>query len=492
MPALRPVPTTQPKAIGYIRRSAKGEETITYEVQETSIRDYCASRGYTLVDIVKDPGISGLKWEKRKGIQEVLKRVESGEASKVVIWRWSRISRNRLHQAIALDRFEKVGAELESSTEPFDTTTAGGEFGRDVMLAAAAFESRQKREQWRDAHERRRRNGLPHNGTPRPGYTYVDGQYEVNEEEAPYWREAYERHVRGEGFPTILKYLDSHGVRSPRTGARFVITVLMRAMDSGFMAGKIIKDYKSATPTYLPGKHESLIDDNLWEAYLASRRSRRGHSHDVSPKYRVSGLVRCGDCGAAMVAGIGRNGVRGYVFECGKWRRGEQGRYVSSVRSAIEKAVLEWLKEEVDTEVDASSDAQPHKRAQVASNAEKGSIARKINDLDRQLATLTRQLASGLVPESAYRATRDEILDEKSALQGSLDSLVVQTHAPVDVAQVALKLVADWDVLPVQECRRMLAKLIRHVEVVPADKKWGRPTFRIVPAWEPVDVSPID
>lgn len=492
MPALRSVPATAPTAIGYIRRSAKGEETITYEVQETAIRDYCARRGYNLVDIVIDPGITGLVWEKRKGIQEVLKRVDAGEAAKVVIWRWSRLSRKILHQAMALDRFERAGAELESATEPFDTTTAGGEFGRDMMLAAAAFESRQKREQWRDAHERRRRNGLPHNGTPRPGYSYVDGSYEVNEEEAQCWREAYERHVAGDGFPTIVKFLDRHGVRSPRTGARLSITVTMRSMDSGFMAGRIIVNYRSPEPTYLSGSHTPLIDDDLWNAYLASRRSRKGRSNDVSPKYRLSGLVRCGDCSAAMVAGIGRNGLRGYTFECGRWRRGGGVKYVSSVRTAIEKAVLQWLANEVREDVEASTPAELPGRNQTAVSAEKSGLARKLNDLDRQLANLTRQLATGLVPEAAYVTTRDEILDEKKALQGSLDSLVLQSHKPVDVAAVATRLVQDWDAMDIQECRRLLAKLIRYVGVIPADKKWGRASFRVVPAWEPEAVSPIE
>jgi hypothetical protein len=324
---------------------------------------------------------------------------------------------------------------------------------------------------------------------------YEDGGYRANEDEAPYWREAYERHIAGDGFPTILKGLDRHGIRNPRTGGRLSITVLMRAMDSGFMAGKIVKKPRSGEPVYSQGAHPSLLGDDteeVWQAYLASRRTRRGKSNDVSPKYRISGLVRCGDCSAAMVAGLGRTRVAGYVFECGRWRRGEGGRYVSSVRSAIEAHLLEWLKAEVEKGVAQARDSSPHRPGKVAASVERDVLGRKLGELERQLVNLTRQLASELIPESAYAATRDEILEEKALLQDSLDRVVLQNRTPVDATAIATRLVDNWDVLPVGECRNLLRKLIRYVEVIPASKKWGRATFRVVPAWEPDGDSTID
>lgn len=484
MPALRPVPDRPPRAVLYLRQSTHREESISIELQETSGRDYCARRGYEVVAVIKDAGVSGLKWEKRPGIQETLRMVKAAEAEKVVVMRWSRLSRQRLHQALALDAIEKAGGEVESSTEPFDTATAGGEFGRDVMLAAAAFESRQKSEQWRQAHDRRRGNGLPHNGTPRAGYVYESGAYWINPDDAERWREVYLKYIDGDGFPFLCKQLNRAGSRNLMSGKPWKITTLMRTMDSGFLAGLVIRDART-NPAYSKGAHDPVIDEELWELYLAARRSRKGKSNDVTPKYRLSGLVRCGDCAAAMVAGFGKGGP-GYVFECGRWRRGEGGRYVSSVRTAIEDAVKEWLEDRIAASVSEAAEQVPAKPQVSNARAGRQIVARQINDLDKQLVTLTRQLTTGLVPESIYTQTRDEILAEREPLQAELDRLILEDRSPpVDVAGVASHLVEHWDALPVDKCRKLLGKLIRHVEVTPAEKKWGRPTFRVVPAWEP-------
>ena len=43
--------------------------------------------------------------------------IEHGQADAIVVWRWSRVSRNRLDWAVAVDRVEAAGGALESATE---------------------------------------------------------------------------------------------------------------------------------------------------------------------------------------------------------------------------------------------------------------------------------------------------------------------------------------------------------------------------------------
>lgn len=481
MTALRSVPATAPKAIGYVRRSAKGEETITYEVQEISIRDYCARRGYTLVDIVVDPGITGLVWEKRKGIQEVLRRVDAGEAAKVIVWRWSRLSRKTLHQAMALDRFEKAGADLESATEPFDTTTAGGEFGRDVMFASAAFESRQKAEQWKDAHRRRLDNGLPHCGGNRFGYVYADKSYTLNPDQVETVRWLYQEYLAGKGFAVLRNELNRLGVTNPQ-GRPWSLCSLIRVMDSGFAAGLIPGGTKGVR-TYRKGAQDPIIDSECWEAYLASRRTRSRHPSVVSPKYRLTGLVVCGDCGAKMTTI--RSEKPGDTFLCGRWRNVKDVKCVSIRRHRAEAAVLEWL-ESVAEDTQQSAEAQRHADHVTArAKTDIQIVARQIEDLDKQLKALTRQLASGLVPESTYMDTRDEILAEKEALNSRIDTARLQGRRDSgDVRPVATRLLRDWDVLPVAECRQLLSTLTQDVIIIPNPKPRRPTSALVIGLWE--------
>lgn len=483
MPALRPVPDVAPDAIGYIRRSIKGEETITYEVQEISIRDHCARHGYNLIGIVVDPGISGLAWEKRKGVQEVLTRVENGEASKVIIWRWSRLSRKTLHQAIALDRFEKAGAEVESATEPFDTTTAGGEFGRDVMLAAAAFDSKQKGEQWKDAHRRRLNNGLPHCGGNRLGYIYEDKAYAIDPEEADTVRWLYREYLDGRGFTSLRDGLNRLGIKNSR-GKEWDTSTLTRVMDSGFAAGLVGTGVRSKNVTYRPGAHEAIIDQETWELYLAARRTRTKTPNEVSPKYRLSGLVTCGDCGARMVSASG-SGSTGDTYLCGRWRNTGKVRCVTVKRSRVEKAVIAWLESVAHDAEQAAEADRGADRVQARAKADVQIVAREISELDKQLKQLTRQLSAGIVPESAYIETRDEILHEKTQLQARLDTARLRDGRKAqDAGAVAARLVRDWDILPVSECRHLVASLTQDVVVVPNARPYARAKVLVMGLWE--------
>jgi site-specific DNA recombinase len=67
--------------------------------------------------------------------------LEHDEADVIVVWRWSRVSRNRLDWAVAVDRVEAVGGRLDSATEPFDVRTPTGRFARGTLAKFATYAS---------------------------------------------------------------------------------------------------------------------------------------------------------------------------------------------------------------------------------------------------------------------------------------------------------------------------------------------------------------
>ena len=171
---LRPVPDTPPRAVLYLRQSTYREESISLELQETAGRDHAARQGYVVVDVLADPGISGRTW-RRPAVQAAMDMLEGGRADVIVLWRWSRLSRNRKDWALAADRADVAGGRIESATEPNDVTAAG-RFARGVMTEMAAFESERIGEQWREVQASRVARGLPRAGScrgggggPRPG-----------------------------------------------------------------------------------------------------------------------------------------------------------------------------------------------------------------------------------------------------------------------------------------------------------------------------------
>lgn len=162
-----PDPAVTPRAVGYVRVSMERDDMTSPELQETAIRDHCSRRGYQLVEVLVDVGMTGQLWRRRK-IEQAVQQVEAGQVDVIVVWKVSRVSRNRRDWAIAVDRVEGAGGRVESATEQLDGTTSTGRLTRGMLAELAAFESEVKGDQWRETHARRLRQGLPHHGLPPP------------------------------------------------------------------------------------------------------------------------------------------------------------------------------------------------------------------------------------------------------------------------------------------------------------------------------------
>lgn len=480
----------KPRAVIYVRQSQKNEESISLELQEEINRGYCKRQGYHVVDVIPDQ-ISGRKWDKRKGVRKVMQMVEAGEADVVVLYRWSRISRRRLHQAQAIYLIEEAaGCRLESATEPFDTRTAAGKFGRDQMLSFAAFQGDLIGEQWTETHDRRRENGLPHCGGARFGYVYAEKRYGIDSDTRDHVAWMYDAYIKGAGFRSIANELNGRGIFNARGQLWREVTVTSY-LDSGFAAGLIPHNVTNGfdNRSWLPGDHESILDEGVWDKYLVARRRRRAGAlppRFQNPRYPLSGLVRCGDCEGFMVSCKGSSGETGHSYQCGRWKATGKGRCVTITRARVERRVKGWLaKIVVDIEKAAERNKQIKTiRTRVKSDVE--TAARGLAVLDSQLTKLTLRYNADIIPEVAYIASRDELMAKRKIAQQTLDA--AEAHAdqivPLPPRDIVVRLLDDWDILPVAERRAMLGRLISAVEVHPPDRPHTRGTVRILPVWE--------
>lgn len=491
---LEAVPDDRPlRAVIYVRQSMKNEESISLELQEEICRSFCMRCGYTVVAVIPDQK-TGRAWIKRKGIREVMRMVAAGEVDRVILYRWSRISRRRLHQAQAIYLIEEeAGALLESATEPFDTKTASGKFGRDQMLSFASFQSDLIGEQWAEVHDRRRGQGLPHCGGRRFAYVMDGGRYEPDPGlvEVDRWR--YAAYLDGDGFEKIAVELNRRGIPNAK-GRPWNSVTLANTMDSGFSAGLVAQDVLIGQRRWIPGTHQANITQDTWVEYLRLRQQRATIPPQViEPRYPLAGLAKCGDtnCGKALLArsksGRGVPAVPGYYYRCENTRQHASGRPVSVIRGELEKKVLRWVRR-FASDIDAGAKAVDETgRARLRAQIDVDKAAREVAAIDRQLARLMVQRAGeeDIVPESAYVAARDELLAQRATAQATLDAAAHEAASiPTGIPrQVAVQLIEDWDVLPVRARRDMLAKLIRVIRVTPLDQDGEHCAVQIVPVW---------
>jgi DNA invertase Pin-like site-specific DNA recombinase len=108
------------RVIGYIRVStAEQVDGFGLEVQEKAIRTYCGAQKLRLVAILSDEGISGSNGlDSRHGLAEALGRIEAGEATGLVVYRFDRLARDLILQETVYQRLTQKGYQVLSVKEP--------------------------------------------------------------------------------------------------------------------------------------------------------------------------------------------------------------------------------------------------------------------------------------------------------------------------------------------------------------------------------------
>ena len=471
MTRLRAVPAQAERAVIYLRQSTHREESISLELQRTAAEDHCARQGYEVVAVLADPGISGRTF-KRPAVTKAMALIEAGDAQVLVLWKWSRLSRSRRDWALAADRVEVAGGRVESATEAVDVSTSTGRLTRGMLTEIAAWESERLGEQWKETQDRRRRQGLPHSGQPRFGYTYVRGQgYAPHPEQGPLLAELYRRYLAGDGHTTLARWLNARGV-PPMGGSRkgWSVQAVIRMLDSGFGAGLLVQPREG---TWLPAAHEPVITAGEWEAYRLQRRVRWDQPARVrQPAYRLTGLVKCGQCGLAMVASADGQRGAGYMYRCtGRTAYGTcPGVWVT--RAQVERKVLEWLAERAAEGVDERARGKAARVAALADRrAERKALQRELLDWDRRLERARGFLVDGTLTRAEYGEEKARVDVRRAEVEKRLDETTVDAGALAapDRTTVAT-LVRDWETLAVKDCRDLLAQLVWRVEVWPGER----------------------
>ena len=480
------------RAIAIIRVSregGRGDDLLSPDIQRGSIVEHCERRGLRIVDWVEAVDESGSQdrsgWWAR--LDATVARVEAGEAEVVVAWKFSRLARNRLKWAIAVDRIERAGGSIESSTENVDTSTVSGRFTRGMLAEMNAFQAESIGASWKETHVNRLKRGLPINGRPRFGYRYdVEAKrHRVDPVTGPVLAEAYRRYVAGDSMYALVRWIQGTGTHPVSYGiasaGHWTDNTLRRVLDSGFGAGLLNRhDPECRKPhattgncrrrEFLPGAHEPVIDADTWAAFRAARadRGRPVAARSERSPYLLSRLVRCASdvdgepCGGTMI--YAQTGPRstGPQLICLNRRRAmlHAGGYMAAHH--VEADVVAWMRT-------LAADVEG---AVTRAEADRASRGNRIAILDQQIAAAredrerqTRRYMADRIAEDVWDGLKVELDDAVTALERRRDRVAEEERAIPEV--VAAEALEDWEELPVEHRRAVLRRLIDHIEVTP-------------------------
>ena len=310
------------KVASYCRVSTdKDDQANSFESQQRYFRAYIDRQPeWELYQIYADEGITGTSTKKRAAFNQMIADARMGKFERILTKEVSRFSRNILDTIAYTRELKALGVGVLFLNDGISTLEPDAELRLSIMGSIAQEESRKTSSRVKWGQTRRMEQGVVF-GRSLLGYDVKDGRLTVNPEGAELVRLIFHKYgVEKKGTTVIARELREAGYRTHRGGIRWNGSCIVKLLKNEKYVGDLIQK-KTITPDYLThakkanhgeeelviirDHHPPIIDRELWDVVQEELKKRNrngalgvGHSN----RYRFSGKIKCGECGASFVS----------------------------------------------------------------------------------------------------------------------------------------------------------------------------------------------
>jgi site-specific DNA recombinase len=222
--------SSQKKVVGYTRVSTEEQVLRGYglEAQERAIRTFAESQDYELIEIIKDPKVSGAKRpEDRPGFKRVLELAKAEAFSVLLVWKFDRLARNLVYSVVTVnDLRERFHVVLRSVTEPIDTSSSMGQMLFAILAGFAEEERRVITRRTISGKKEKARRGRFSGGAIPFGYRKgPTGELSIEPPEGHVVRRIFGLRDGGMSYRDIAETLNNESIASKRGGKWYPATV---------------------------------------------------------------------------------------------------------------------------------------------------------------------------------------------------------------------------------------------------------------------------
>lgn len=280
----------------YLRVSdEKQVDRFSLPAQRDMILAYCAREGLGEPRWYVEEGRSALsdEYERRPQFAALLADVEARRVRRLIVVDIDRFARSVRGGLAAAARLEVAGCRLDFINQPFDVTTPEGEMQFTVHLMFARYESKQKGRRNKAAHARMRAEGKWPGGSPPFGALRdADGFLQLDPVKAPALARLLELVAAGTHYGAA-EALNAEGHPPPGTyrKARLHASRLWTAHSVYLVVRK--GAWLLRQPDPWPARYDAA----------SSRPQQPPVAHRRTVRF-LTGLLRCGNCGAAVVYSV--------------------------------------------------------------------------------------------------------------------------------------------------------------------------------------------
>ena len=282
-------------AVVYARYSSSNQREESIEGQIRECTRYAEQQGYTVTNHYIDRALTGTN-DNRPAFLQMIKDSSSKTFSKVICYKVDRFARNRFDSAIYKSKLKKNGIAVEYAKEQIPDTPEG--IILESMLEgfaeyySANLGVNTKRGKYENAIKRKSNGGV----TP-TGYKRVDGNLVIDEEKAKVVRYAFQSYIDGVPFAQIIK-----GARE-KFSHTLTMSGLKTLLQNEVYTGKYIYRTNDGETFVYENAHEPIVS---YETFSKAKEKRQANKRSPNAgkgkkKYALSGLIKCGECGAPVI-----------------------------------------------------------------------------------------------------------------------------------------------------------------------------------------------
>lgn len=305
-----------------VSTTLQADEGYSLEEQINKLKSYCDIKDWTVYKVYSDGGFTGSNIE-RPAMTNLVSDAKAKKFDTVLVYKLDRLSRSQKDTLYLIEEvFIKNDINFLSLNENFDTSSAFGKAMIGILSVFAQLEREQIKERMMLGKVGRAKSGKSMMwGKSSYGYEYhkKNGSMEIVPGEAIIVKKIFELYVSGKSITKLRDYLNENNLLTNKK-VKWSYQATRGVLTNPVYCGLIRYDGQ-----IYPGLHEPIISKEMFDLTQEIIKERQMtaltncNPRPFKAKYMLSGIGRCGYCGAPLKIMLGRirnDGTRTIRYDC--------------------------------------------------------------------------------------------------------------------------------------------------------------------------------
>ena len=431
----------------------QAERQLSIPDQIRQMIDWCQREGYEVVAEFKDEGASATD-DRRPEFQRMMAQAYAKPPlfDAIIVHSLSRFFRDHLELGLHDKNLRKNKVKLISITQQTDDD-AHGELIRTINAVFDGYQSKETGKHTLRSMQENARQGF-HNGsvtpygftakaTNLPGRRDAKKVLEINPDESAIVQKIFDVYITtNSGIKNIASHLNEQnifrrGMKWSNTGIHGILTNRI------YMGERIFNRHQNKTGELKPESEwirsaiEPIIPEEVFclvQHKLHSRSPEMSHPRRLSSPRLLTGILKCGTCGANMIMSTGSSPKPYYYYRCSTKAKQHVGFCTAKqVRmEQFDRQILEALADKVFTPERVAVMMLELKQRLANGGADLKSLTRKQEALQLKLKNAYRAITDGVEVDQFFKDELDRLKQQETEIAIKIATYQVSPKAIVD------------------------------------------------------------